>query len=155
MAAADRIGQAFGATDTTSLLDGGDGGYGGTVEVDTAPVQQSRVMVAEQKINIELEAARAALQQLTRLQAAAQEVRLPLVWEQVASSCGHMDHPVPLTGPAERRVGVLVRWQVQQACSTHVLNRRQLLGRLFGLATSVRLCLRAALCASCVAHVPC
>lgn len=80
IAAADRIGQAFGATDTTGLLDNGDGGFGGTVEVDMTPVQQSRVMAAEQKINTELDAARAALQQLTRLQAAAQEVRLPLVW---------------------------------------------------------------------------
>lgn len=72
-AAADRIGQAFGATDTTGLLAGGDAGA--TVEVDIPQMQQSRVIAAEQKINTELEAARASLQQLSRLQAAAQEVR--------------------------------------------------------------------------------
>ena len=40
-----------------------------------APVQQSRIMEAEQRISAELVTARGELQQLSRLQAAAQEVR--------------------------------------------------------------------------------
>jgi hypothetical protein len=73
-AAADRMHQAFGATDTTGLLSDG-GAPGSSIELDMQPVQQSRVMQAEQRINAELATARKDLQQLSRLQAQAQEVR--------------------------------------------------------------------------------
>jgi hypothetical protein len=38
------------------------------------PIQQNRIMLAEQKINAELKGARCDLQHLSRLQNAAQEV---------------------------------------------------------------------------------
>jgi hypothetical protein len=68
-AAADRIGKAFSATERFAML-----GSGETVEIGMPPIQQNRIMLAEQKINAELKGARCDLQHLSRLQNAAQEV---------------------------------------------------------------------------------
>lgn len=72
-AAAARLKQAFDESDETRLLDAA-AGPSDTVVVEMLPVQDP-LMVAEQKINSELQAARADMAALSRLQNAAQEVR--------------------------------------------------------------------------------
>jgi hypothetical protein len=77
-AAAERIGQALNASDTTGLLSGEGEGRSdepdGAFALEMSAVQQGNVMAAEQKINAALAAARADLASLGRLQSAAQQV---------------------------------------------------------------------------------
>lgn len=71
-AAAERLKKAFDDSDETRLLDAA-GGPSDAVTVEMLPVTDP-LMVAEQKINSELRAARADMAALSRLQNAAQEV---------------------------------------------------------------------------------
>jgi len=71
-AAAERLRKAFDDSDETRLLDAA-GGPSDAVTVEMLPVKDP-LMVAEQKINAELQAARAGMAALSRLQNAAQEV---------------------------------------------------------------------------------
>jgi hypothetical protein len=71
-AAVDRLGQAFGRAEEARLL-GDSGATNSDVAVEMLPVQNP-LMAAEQRINAELEEAKADLATLTHLQRAAQEV---------------------------------------------------------------------------------
>lgn len=68
----ERLRKAFDDSDETRLLDAA-GGPSDAVTVEMLPVKDP-LMVAEQKINAELQAARAGMAALSRLQNAAQEV---------------------------------------------------------------------------------
>lgn len=71
-AAADRLGQAFRTAEEARLL-GDSGATSSDVEVEMHPVQNP-LMAAEQRINAELQDAKADLATLAHLQSAAQEV---------------------------------------------------------------------------------